>query len=79
MNSQSRVYPVTQGEKQHITQVFITNEIKRPGLKFLIYDYDENPIEIGDFISLSNIRFVKANSNNYIAQDIPSYDRLQEL
>ena len=79
INSQSKVYPVTQGEIQHIDQVFIANEIERPGLKFLIYDYDENPIEIGDFIALSNIRFVKANSNNYIAQDIPSYDRLQEL
>lgn len=79
VDSQSKIYSVTQGEKQHITQIFTANEITRPGLKFLIYDYDENPIEIGDFVAVSNIRFVKANNNNYIAQDIPSYDRLQEL
>ena len=79
VDSQSRIYNITQGEKQHISQIFIANNITRPGLKFLIYDYNENPIEIGDLISISNIRFVKAYSNNFIAQDIPSYDRLQEL
>ena len=79
VDSQSKVYPVSQGEKQHITQIFIANEIKRPSLKFLIYDYDENPIEVGDFVAVSNIRFIKANNDNFIAQDIPSYDRLQEL
>lgn len=78
-DSQSRIYSVTQGEQQHVNQVFTANEEARPALKFLIYDYNENPIEIGDFIIISNIRFVKANNDNYIAQDIPSYDRLQEL
>jgi hypothetical protein len=78
-NSQSRVYSVTQGEKQHIDQIFIANEITKPGLKFLIYNYNENPIDIGDFIIISNIRFIKAHSDNFIAQDIPSYDLLQEL
>ena len=79
INTQARVYSVTQGEKQHIYQVFTANKNKRPGLLFLIYDYEQNPIEVGDFVSISNIRFIKAHSDNYIAQDIPSYDRLQEL
>ena len=79
INSQSRVYSVTKGEQQHITQVFIANEIARPGLKILIYDYEQNSIDVGDFVAISNIRFVKATSSNYIAQDIPSYDLLQEL
>jgi hypothetical protein len=77
--SQSNIYQVTRDEVKHITQVFITNSISRPALRFLIYDYDENPINVGDYIIISNIRFVKANSDNYIAQDIPSYDMLQEL
>ena len=79
IDSQSNVYTITQGEKQHIAQIFTANDIARPTLRFLIYDYEENPIEVGDFIVISNMRFVKANSDNYIAQDIPSYDRLQEL
>ena len=85
INSQSRIYSVTQGEKQHIYQIFtakknedITNE-SYPRLLFLIYNYEENPINIGDFVIISNIRFVKAHNDNFIAQDIPSYDRLQEL
>lgn len=79
INTQSNIYHVVQGEQQHITQIFIANNIKRPGLKFLIYDYEENPIEAGDFIIISNIRFIKSYNENFIAQDIPSYDRLQEL
>ena len=78
-DSQNNIYKVTKGEKQHIAQVFTTNNITRPGLFFLIYDYVENPIESGDFITISNIRVIKANNENFIAQDIPSYDRLQEL
>lgn len=78
-NTESNVYSVTQGEKLHITQVFTTNNIEQPSLKFLIYNYNDNPIEIGDFIIISNIRFIKSENKNYIPQDIPSYDRLQEL
>lgn len=79
VDSQSNIYSVTTGESQHISQIFTANDNKRPGLRFLIYDYEENPINIGDFVTVSNIRFVKAYSDNYIAQDIPSYDKLQEL
>lgn len=75
----SRIYEMSRGEQQHISQMFTANAISRPSLKFLIYDYPENPINIGDFIIISNIRFVKAYNNRYIAQDVPSYDRLQEL
>lgn len=78
-DSQSRIYALTQGEELHISQVFIANDVKRPGLRFLIYEYEQNPIEIGDYIIISNLRVVRAYNDHYIAQDIPSYDRLQEL
>lgn len=74
-----KVYEVCKGEKQHISQVFIANENSSPEIKFLIYDFNNYPINIGDYIILSNIRFIKAYSNNFISQDIPSYDKIQEL
>ena len=78
-DSTSRIYIVTSNIIQHVEQVFICNDIKYPRLKFIIYDYKNYPIENGDYIIVKNIRFVKAYSNNYIPQDIPSYDKLQEL
>lgn len=74
-----RVYDVTLGEKQHVAQTFVANEISRPNIQFLIYDFKNYPIKNGDYIVISNIRFVKAYSENNIPQDIPSYDKLQEL
>jgi hypothetical protein len=86
-----RLYKVTKGEKIHISQIFIANEIANPEIRLLIYNFDKYPINIGDYIVISNMRFVKAtahedknnpgyyNSNHYIAQDVPSYDMLQEL
>lgn len=79
IDAKSNIYNVIKGNKQHISQIFTTNNINRPRLKFLIYNYNENPIKAGNYVVISNIRFVKAYNNNYIAQDIPSYDRLQEL
>ena len=79
INSQARIYSVKKDEEQHIDQIFIANDIEQPRLVFLIYDYEDNPINFGDLIEIGNIRFVESYNNNYIAQDIPSYDRLQEL
>lgn len=78
-NSQNNVYSFTQGESKHVSQTFIANDITRPSLNFFIYDYEDNPINIGDFITISNIKVIKAYNNNSISQDIPSYDKLQEL
>ena len=74
-----KVYEVSKGDKQHISQVFIANNIETPEIRFLIYDFDNYPINIGDYITISNIRFIKGYSDNFIAQDIPSYDKIQEL
>lgn len=75
----SRVYEVGKGEVQHLYQLFTANDISRPAWRFLIYDYSMHPIKVGDYVVVSNIRFIKSYNNNYIPQDIPSYDRLQEL
>ena len=79
VDTTSRCYDVIAEEIQHVDQLFIANNIKRPRILFLIYDFDINPIENGDYIIVKNIRFIKSNNSHYIAQDIPSYDKLQEI
>jgi hypothetical protein len=79
LTANDKIYEVVRREKQHITQVFISNGVVNPEIRFLIYDFENYPIHAGDYIIVSNIRFVKAYSDNFISQDIPSYDKLQEL
>ena len=74
-----RIYDITAGIKFHVDQTFIANNVKHPKIKFLVYDFKNYPIDIGDYIVVSNIRFMKSFNNQYIPQDIPSYDKLQEI
>ena len=73
------IYEVVRREKKHISQVFVSNGEEHPEIRLLVYDFENYPINPGDYIIISNIRFIKAYSDNFIAQDIPSYDKLQEL
>jgi hypothetical protein len=74
-----REYQVFKETAIHVNQVFTANNKIHPAIKFLIYCYDEFPIHIGDYIVVKNIKFMKSYSDNFIAQDIPSYEKLQEL
>ena len=74
-----RVYDVTTGVKFHVDQIFIANSIQSPKIKFLVYNYKDYPIHIGDYIIMSNMKFMKSYNKDYIPQDIPSYDKLQEI
>ena len=74
-----RNYTITKDIDIHISQVFTANANKRPSIKFVIYDYKTFPIEVGDYIIVKNIGFMKSYNENFIPQDIPSYDKLQEL
>ena len=74
-----KVYDVAKREKQHIFQIFTANSVEQPSMVFVIYDFKNYPIHRGDYVILSNIRVIKANSSNFISQDIPSYDKLQEI
>lgn len=74
-----KTYEVVRREKQHISQVFIANDEETPEIRFLKYDFENYPIYAGDYIIVSNIKFIKAYSDNFISQDIPSYDKLQEI
>ena len=78
-NPTDRLYEVKRKEKQHVAQTFVANDIETPEIRLLIYDFENFPITPGDYIIISNIRFVCAYSDNFISQDIPSYDKLQEL
>jgi hypothetical protein len=74
-----RIYEVSRGEKFYVSHVFVANEIEHPEIRFIIYDFDNFPISVGDMVIVSNIKFVKAYSDNFIAQDITSYDTLMRL
>ena len=75
----SRMYNTKIGESFHVSQTFVANDISRPRITFFIYNYDEYPINRGDYFIIRNILIVKSHSGNYIPQDIPSYDKLQEI
>jgi hypothetical protein len=75
----SRTYNTKVGEIFHVSQTFIANSTSRPRLVFFMYNYDEYPINRGDYFIIRNIIVVKSHSDNYIPQDIPSYDKLQEM
>ena len=75
----NRIYYVEAQVQQHIAQVFTANGNAEPDLLFLVYNFADYPIECGDYVIIRNIRVVRAYSDNYIAQDIESYDKLQEL
>ena len=79
VNSGSRLYTTSKDESIHVNQVFTANGIKHPTLRILLYNYDIKPINIGDYIIISNVRFTKSHSDNFIPQDIPSYDMMREL
>ena len=79
VDSTSRTYDVIAGVRFHVDQVFIANEIKSPKVKFLVYNFKDYPIDVGDYIVIYNMRFMRAYNKDYIPQDIPSYDKLQEI
>ena len=74
-----RIYDVKEGVKFHVDQVFTANGNESPRVKFLVYNFKDYPIDIGDYIIISNMRFMKSFNKDYIPQDIPSYDKLQEI
>ena len=74
-----RMYDTKPNEQFHVSQTFIANDKSKPRIIFFRYNYDEFPINRGDYFIVSNIRIVKSHSANYIPQDIPSYDKLQEI
>lgn len=79
VDTTQRVYTFKAGEIKHVNQVFIANDTTTPTLRFLKFDFENYPINPGDYMVISNIKFIKAYSENFIPTDIPSYDKLQEI
>ena len=75
----SRIYHVRSGIVEHIDQLFTANNVERPDIRFLRYDYNDNQINIGDYVIVSNISFIKAYSENYMPKNIPSFAVLQDI
>ncbi len=75
-NSTIRVYPVRANEAIHINQTFKANNNANPSIMLIKYNFNTNPIRIGDYCVVSNIKFSKSYSDKFIADDIPSYDQL---
>jgi len=74
-----RVYSFRNNEKKHISQVFTANSTTRPSLIFAKYNFTDNPINIGNYVVVSNIKVIKSYSKDFITTDIPSYDQLDKL
>ena len=79
----SRSYDIIKGKKTHISQIFTAksntdNITHYPKIKFVIYDLDSYPIEIGNYIIIKNINLVKGN-NDFIPEDILSYKDLLKM
>ena len=51
IDASTRLYDVSSGIKFHVAQVFVANQIESPRIKFLVYNFKDYPIEIGDFTS----------------------------
>ena len=75
----NRVYNVRANEKQHVSQVFKANNVSRPDIRIIKYNFDTNPINIGDYVIISNIKISSAHNDNYIPNDIPSINELQDI
>ena len=78
MEYKSKIYNVYKGQDLHISQIFIANE-NNADIRFIIYDLDQYPINIGDYIIISNINFMVANSENFISTDILSFKDFEKL
>lgn len=78
-NSSDRVYYFSKGEKQHISQVFTANGNKTPDFRIIKYGFISNPIIVGDYIVISNMRVLKSYSDDFISNDIPSYNDLDKI
>ena len=74
-----RTYTVKTNEKQHITQVFKANGNQSPEIRFIKYNFDNNPMHIGDYMIISNIRFSCGYNEHYIPTDIPSMNDLKNI
>lgn len=74
-----RIYQLRMHEKKHIAQEFIAGDVQNPKLLLIKWDIENYPIYPGDYFVISDIRILKAYSENFIANDIPSYDKLQEI
>lgn len=72
-------YRTLPGVKFHVNHIFTANDIKHPSIRFVLYNSEENPVEPGMMISISNLKFTKSHSDNFISQDIPSFQKLQDL
>ena len=78
-NNEDRTYEIRTNESIHVSQTFIANNNTRPSICILRYNFDTNPINIGDYCVISNIKFIKSHSDGFIANNIPSYDQLLRL
>ena len=74
-----RSYYIRTGEKKHVSQVFKANKTQRPAFRVLKYGFTENPINIGDYVVISNVRILKSYSDSFVSLDIPSYDQLDYI
>lgn len=74
-----RNYTIEEGFILHIDQTFIANSTTRPQLRIERYDFNNNPIYVGNYVVISNLRIMKAYSEHYIPEDIASMSQLLSI
>ena len=79
LSSVDRVYTFKAGERQKIVQTFTCNSNVTPQIRFIKYDFANNPIYVGDYIKIMEFEFNKSYNENYVPTNIPSIDDLERI
>ena len=74
-----RNYTIEAGSTIHVDQTFRANSNAQPQLRVVKYDFDHNPIHIGDIVEIANLKVTKAYSEHYIPEDIASISQLLNI
>ena len=75
----NRLYNVTAYESTHVNQTFVSNHTGTPQIIIIKSSFNNNPINKGDYVIISNMRVTRSNSDHYIPVDIPSIDQLTKI
>lgn len=78
-NYLQRVYAVKSREVLHINQIFVARNITSADIRIIRQNFTTNPINIGDYVVVSNVIFSQAYSEHYIPTDITSITELQNI
>ena len=78
-STRDRLYDITNGLSLHINQEFTSLYNGKPQLIITKVVSEDSSVKVGDFIEISNVKFIKAYSEEYIPVDLASVDDLIKI